>query len=218
MIDGDHNYWTVSRELAYADRKAREAQSPTLMLLHDVSWPCARRDMYYAPEALPDEALHPHSFELGSIPDVPDAVRGGFRGGGSFAVALHEGGPRNGILTAIEDFLEGRDDLAFVHVPAIFGLGVIYSREAPYAERLAGLLAPFGDNPLLARLERNRVDLYLRVVELQDSVSDLGLRQNRVIAEYDARVSAAETEAARLRLEVAQLQQRLAELSLSNSS
>jgi hypothetical protein len=175
------------------------------MLLHDVAWPCARRDMYYAPDALPDEALHPHSFELGSLPDVPEAVRGGFRGGGSFALALHEGGPGNGILTAIEDFLEGRDDLTFVHVPAVFGLGVIYQREAPYAERLAELLGPFDDNPLLAKLERNRVDLYMRVIELQDSVSDLGLRQNRVLAEYSASVAAAETEAAELRLELARL-------------
>jgi hypothetical protein len=210
VIDGDHNYWTVSRELAHADRHAREAGSPTLMLLHDVSWPCARRDMYYAPEVLPDDAVHPHSFELGSLPDVPDAVRGGFRGAGSFAVALHEGGPRNGILTAIEDFLENRDDLVFVHVPAIFGLGVIYAHEAAYAERLADMLRPFDDNPLLARLERNRVELYLRVLELQDSVSELGLRQNRVLVEYGAGVAEAELEAARLRLELAELRQQLA--------
>ena len=83
--------------------------------------------MYYAPDALPDEALHPHSFELGSLPGCARRrARAGSAGGGSFAVALHEGGPRNGILTAIEDFLEGRDDLVFVDVPAIFGLGVIY--------------------------------------------------------------------------------------------
>jgi hypothetical protein len=210
IVDGDHNYWTVSRELDHADGSARSAGRPALILLHDVAWPCARRDQYYAPERLPAEALHPYSTELGRVPDSPDAIRGGFRGDGSFAIALHEGGPRNGVLTAVEDFVSERDDLVFVHVPAIFGLGVIYQRSAPYAERVRELLAPYADNPLLAKLERNRIDLYMRVIELQDSVSELGLRQNRVIAEYDASVSEAELEAARLRLELAELRQQLA--------
>jgi hypothetical protein len=207
VIDGDHNYWTVSRELAHVDASA--GRFP-LVLLHDVAWPCARRDMYYAPERLPAEAVHPHSWELGSLPDTPEAAEGGFRGGGSFAVALQEGGSRNGVLTAVEDFLAEREGLAFAHVPAIFGFGVIFDRSAPYAERLEKLLAPYSDNPLLAKLERNRIDLYVRVLELQDSVSDLGLRQNRVLAEYDASVAAAEVEAARLRLEVAELREQLA--------
>jgi hypothetical protein len=124
-----------------------------------VSWPCARRDLYYAPDAIPDEGVHPYSFELGCLPEVPEAVDGGFRGGGAFAVALREGGPRNGVLTAVEDFLAGRDQLRFAHVPAIFGVGVIFSREAPYAAALERLLAPLDGNPLLVKLERNRIDL-----------------------------------------------------------
>src|SRR4051794_9128969 len=57
LIDGDHNYWTVTGELEaiYAD-----GRSP-LAVLHDVGWPCARRDQYYAVDALPSEAVHPHS-------------------------------------------------------------------------------------------------------------------------------------------------------------
>ena len=87
---------------------------------------------------------------------------------------------------------------------------MIFQSSAPYAERIRELLAPYADNPLLAKLERNRIDLYMRVIELQDSVSDLGLRQNRVIAEYDASISEAELEAARLRLELAELREQLA--------
>jgi Methyltransferase domain len=210
IIDGDHNYWTVSRELEFVDSSAHRAGRPALILLHDVAWPCARCDMYYAPERLPAEAVHPHSMELGRVPDSSEAVPGGFRGDGSFAVALHEGGPRNGVLTAVEDFLAEHEGLAFAHVPAVFGFGVIFDRSARYAEQLEELLAPYADNPLLAKLERNRLDLYLRVVELQDSLSELGLRQNRVLAEYDASLSAAETEAARLRLELAELREQRA--------
>jgi Methyltransferase domain len=207
VIDGDHNYWTVLRELEYADRTAREARSPTLLFLHDVSWPCGRRDHYYAPDALPDGAMHPHSFELGQVPGVEEAVEGGFRGRGSFAIALREGGPRNGVLTAIEDFLDGREDLRLVHVPVIFGVGVVFDLTAPYASRLEELLAPYDGNPLLARLEQNRLDLYLKVVELQDAIAARGLQQNRLVVEYDVSLAAAEAEAARLRLEVAKLQE-----------
>jgi hypothetical protein len=207
VIDGDHNYWTVARELEFADRVAREAGSPAIIFLHDVSWPCGRRDHYYAPEALPDVAVHPHSFELGQVPGREDAVEGGFRGRGSFAIALREGGPRNGVLTAVEDFLEGREELRFVHIPVIFGVGVLFDRTAPYASALEELLAPYDGNPLLAKLEENRLDLFLKVVELQDSIAARGLQQNRLVVEYDVSLAAAEAEAARLRLELAKLQE-----------
>jgi hypothetical protein len=207
VIDGDHNYWTVSGELEHADRVAREAGNPALMFLHDVSWPCGRRDHYYAPEALPDGAVHPHSFELGQVPGIEEAVEGGFRGRGSFAIALREGGPRNGVLTAIEDFLEGREELRFVHVPVIFGVGVVFDRTARYGSSLEELLAPYHGNPLLAKLEENRLALYLKVVELQDSIAARGLQQNRLVAEYDVSLAAVEAEAARLRLELAKLQE-----------
>jgi hypothetical protein len=203
VIDGDHNYWTVSRELEHIDGVAREAGRPALLLLHDVSWPCARRDQYYAPDALPAGAVHPHSFHLGQVPDSEEAVDGGFRGRGAFAIALRAGGPKNGVLTAVEDFLEDRDELRFARIPAIFGVGVIFAREAPYAHDLEQVLAPYDGNPLLAKLERNRVDLYLKVLELQDAVSSLGLRQNRLLAEYDTALAAAEAEAAGFRLELA---------------
>ncbi|MBL7373602.1 class I SAM-dependent methyltransferase, partial [Escherichia coli] len=75
---------------------------PLLALMHDVSWPCARRDCYYAPDRIPEEHRHPHSFDGGVSLGQPDCLPNrGFRGAGSFAWALHEGGPRNGVLTAV---------------------------------------------------------------------------------------------------------------------
>lgn len=205
IIDGDHNYWTVSREL---DHIAQGADRLPLVLLHDVCWPAGRRDMYYAPGALPAGAVHPHSWELGCVPGRQEAIAGGFRGRGSFAIALNEGGERNGVRTAVEDFMEAREDLRFVVVPAIFGLGVLYSATAPYADALDRLLGPLERNPLLERLERNRIDLYMELLEQRDRVSELGLRQGRLLAEYDRSLTAAEAEAAALRLEVAKLRER----------
>jgi hypothetical protein len=71
--------------------------------------------------------------------------------------AAREGGPRNGVLTAIEDFVEARDGLRLAVVPAFFGLGVVWHTDAPWAAPVDELVAPWDRNPLLERLEANRV-------------------------------------------------------------
>lgn len=199
LVDGDHNHWTVLRELRalYAGGRAPVA------ILHDVGWPCARRDQYYSVEALPPEAVHPHSFTRGRVPGETALVDdGGFGGAGSFAVALEEGGARNGVRTAVEDFLaEHGDGLEYVHVPAVFGLGIVFASDAPYAGELRSLLAPFHENPLLERIERNRVELYARVLELQDRLARADRGTNRVLLGYAQRLAELEAENASLRLE-----------------
>lgn len=173
VIDGDHNYYTVFNELRIADTLAHRDGKPLLALLHDVSWPCARRDFYYAPDQIPAEWRHPHSFDAGVTIGHPGVHEGrGFRGQGQFAVALHEGGPRNGVLTAVEDFIaEGHSEerpLAWAHIPAVFGLGVLFDASAPWAAEIAQLVHPYHDNPLIASLELNRLRNYLAVIDWQD--------------------------------------------------
>jgi len=168
VIDGDHNYATVTGELA----AVRERGGPIwpLVVLHDVGWPWARRDLYYRPDALPTEAVHPHTYEGGVRPGRREVGPGGFSGAGEFAYALEEGGPRNGVLTAVEDFLAEQPSLELVRVPCIFGLGFVYDRHAPYAERLRARLAVYDESALLARLEENRIALYLRLHDVLDDV------------------------------------------------
>lgn len=215
IVDGDHNYWTVSQELRHISGSASKMP---LVILHDVCWPSGRRDQYYAPDALPPGAVQPHSWQLGSVPDRDEAVEAGFRGRGGFAIALHEGGERNGVLTAVEDFVGARSDLCLAVVPAIFGLGVLYPSAAPYAKSLGELLAPLDRNPLLLCLERNRIDLYLELLGQQDRALALGLQQGRLLAEYDRSLTVAEAEAAELRLEVAKLRERAASARDATSS
>lgn len=198
LVDGDHNHWTVLRELhaLYADGRTPVA------VLHDVGWPCARRDQYYAVDALPEEAVHPHSFTRGRVPGRAELVQdGGFGGAGAFAVALEEGGPLNGVRTAVEDFLASREGLEYVHVPAVFGLGIVFASDAPYAGALRSLLAPFHENPLLERIERNRVELYARLLEFQDRLARADSGTNRVLLGYAHRLAELEAENASLRLE-----------------
>lgn len=173
VIDGDHNYYTVLRELQAADALGTRDEKPLLAFLHDVSWPTARRDMYYAPDRIPVEHRHPHTFGAGTMLDRAELVPGqGFRGETDWAMANHSGGPRNGVLTAVEDFIEtaratGRE-LAWAHIPAVFGLGIVFDATAPWSADVATLVAPFHNNTLLAAMERNRLRNYMKVIEWQD--------------------------------------------------
>jgi hypothetical protein len=176
IIDGDHNYYTVFHELTAIDAVCQRDGRPLLAFMHDVAWPCGRRDSYYCPDRIPAEWLHPHDFD-GGVSLAWEGLRpqGGFRGCGQFAWALHEGGPRNGVLTAIEDFIDGYREsgrgMGFAFVPAVFGLGVLFDTSAPWAPAFAEAIIPWHENALLATLERNRLMNYLRVIELQDEAA-----------------------------------------------
>lgn len=173
VIDGDHNWFTVHSELTAIHALCRRDGKPMLAFLHDVAWPWARRDLYYAPDTIPADYRHAHVWDGGVSLDWDGIVRDrGFRGCGQFAIATHEGGPRNGVLTAIEDFIAEAEaeggQFCYASVPAVFGLGVLFDATAPWAEAMAAHLLPWHDNALLATLERNRLRNYLTVLDWQD--------------------------------------------------
>lgn len=154
IIDGDHNYWTVFEELRLIGERAEGADLP-LLLFHDVCWPHARRDDYFNAELIPAEFRQPLVPEgEGIFPGDPGTRRGGLPYPRS---AAREGGPRNGVLTAVEDFVAGREGLRLVVVPAFFGFGAVWHTDAPWAQAVAAVLDPLDRNPLLQRLEDNRV-------------------------------------------------------------
>jgi methyltransferase family protein len=174
LVDGDHNYYTVLHELGIIFSLHQETGTDPLVILHDVGWPCAYRDQYYDPESIPIEWRHPHNWDLGVTLDSLRLVGGGFRGKGAWAPAIYEGGPRNGVLKAVEDFMAACDgELLFHLIPAVFGLGVLHSASAPWAAKVSEYLAPYNRNPLLAKLERNRLENYLQVIGLQDRLAEV---------------------------------------------
>ena len=182
ILDGDHNYYTVSEELRIIAERAAEQRCPLpLLLLHDVGWPHGRRDDYYLPEQIPAAHRHPIVPEGCLYPGDPGTRPG--------ALPFHhpagrEGGPGNGVLTAVEDFVSGRDDLQLAIVPTFFGMAVIWDTAFPQATELAELLSDWDRNPHLERLERNRV-LHLANTQLQLS----GLHEaERRLAEQGAQL------------------------------
>jgi Methyltransferase domain len=128
LVDGDHNWYTVFHELELLRRTAQAAGSLTpLVLCHDVCWPYGRRDMYHDPEVIPPSFRQPWE-RAGILPGSEALVAdGGINP--ACANAVHEGGPRNGVMTAIEDFLEAADEpLEVTLLPVLHGLAIVAPR------------------------------------------------------------------------------------------
>jgi hypothetical protein len=153
IIDGDHNFYTVSEELRQIDEKAPGLEIP-LLLFHDVGWPHGRRDAYWDLERIPEKERQPALKRLHIFPGEPGVVDDGMP---MYSSAKREGGPRNGVLTAIEDFLDRRGDLRLATLPPFFGLGVVWHRDAPWGQAVAELVGQWDHDPVLERLEANRV-------------------------------------------------------------
>jgi hypothetical protein len=134
LIDGDHNWYTVHQELQ-AIFRGHLLRPGGLIFFHDVEWPWGRRDMYYRPEKIPAEFVHEWKLE--------GIARGKRESSDQISTlyylkkASHEGGPRNGVLTAIEDFArEQKGQYHFFVVHAGVGLGVMQYRGG-LSDRLA---------------------------------------------------------------------------------
>ncbi len=124
LIDGDHNWYTVYHELQLLFRGQGGAAGPgPLCILHDTGWPYGRRDLYYDPSNIPEQYLHPwcrgpllpHHSGIAEVGINPQLCH-----------ARHEGGLRNGVQTAIEDFVAERPGcFRLVHLPILFGLTLL---------------------------------------------------------------------------------------------
>jgi hypothetical protein len=153
IVDGDHNYYTVSEELRLIEERAAEGELP-LLILHDVGWPHGRRDAYWNPGSIPPEDRQPMLERPFIFPGEPGVVENGMP---MYAAAQREGGPRNGVLTALEDFLDRRGDLRVATLPPFFGLAVVWPADAPWSQAVARFLEPWDRHPVLERLEANRI-------------------------------------------------------------
>jgi cephalosporin hydroxylase len=129
LIDGDHNWYTVHGELDMIRTTARGADAMLpVLFVHDVCWPYGRRDLYYEPARIPEEFRQPHR-RAGMRPGRDTLLP---TGGVNyiFENALVEGGPRNGVMTALDDFIAEHDrPLRRVVLPIYFGLAIVAEEE-----------------------------------------------------------------------------------------
>jgi hypothetical protein len=132
LIDGDHNWFTVFNELNLI-RQRGLLRPGGMIFFHDVDWPYGRRDMYYQPETVP--AQHRLEFQRKGIHRGQSALADSGGRNAHLSNAVREGGPRNGVLTAIEDFLaEHPSDYRFCRIRVQHGLGIFQSRSSDPAD------------------------------------------------------------------------------------
>lgn len=165
LIDGDHNWYTVNRELHLLQRAAHEAGRPIpVVLCHDVCWPYGRRDLYYDPQSIPAEYRQP--WERAGIVREQSSLDAKQGLNAHLCNASHEGGPRNGVMTAIEDFVHSSDGtFSVILLPVLWGLAIIVPQTRLDAHSgLEPLLTKWttangwADLALLAEGERERLE------------------------------------------------------------
>ena len=128
FIDGDHNWYTVYQELKIINER-KLLNSGGTIFFHDVCWPYDRRDMYYIPETIPAEFRQPFAKKGIARGQSSLLETGGFNA--HLFNATKEGGPKNGVLTAVEDFIKdfGREDYTFLIDKRQHGLGILVRKK-----------------------------------------------------------------------------------------
>ncbi|GAB4318005.1 MAG: hypothetical protein Kow0019_19380 [Methanobacteriaceae archaeon] len=125
LIDGDHNWYTVYHELLTIQNKSKELFP--LIFLHDIEWPYDKRDLYYNPKNIPPKYRHEYAKKGIELYSTKLIEEGGYNS--SFNNALVSGTEKNGVLTAIIDFLnQSHYDLKFIKIKGFHGLGIIYDK------------------------------------------------------------------------------------------
>lgn len=165
IIDGDHNYYTVSNEL----RIIHEHNSPRLIVMHDMGWPWAYRDSYYDVQRIPEGERQPVNENLydGIVPTIPGVVPhfGHTSALSGFHFASTEGGAKNGVVTALNDFLETYPHYEVFKVEGFFGIGVLVRKDSPHLEGVRAILAPYVNNPMIRDLERARLEMWFQAIQ-----------------------------------------------------
>jgi cephalosporin hydroxylase len=162
LIDGDHNWYTVVNELRLlADGARRHGTDLPVLILHDVLWPYGRRDLYYDPERIPPEFRQAYA-RAGINPGMKRLhPRKGLNP--TMSNAEEEGGPRNGVMTALEDFIaEHPRRLRQLVIPIYFGLAIVAEEDRLVAQpdlehALARLESSEGRYELLQVAEATRL-------------------------------------------------------------
>lgn len=130
LLEGDLNYHTVYGDLLGIEGLCKRCNAPfPVIFFKGSSWPYGRRDMYYAPDMIPAEARHAYAYK-GMTPWSSSLQQGMINA--PFANVEREGGERNGVLTAAEDFVKVSEfPLHLFTLPLFYGLGIIYAQDSP---------------------------------------------------------------------------------------
>jgi SAM-dependent methyltransferase len=160
LIDGDHNWHTVYNELKIIENNFQGKKYPVIFL-HDVAWPYARRDMYYNPQTIPANYRHPYK-RSGVLLNNAKLIQNALNS--TCYHAIYENTEKNGILTAVEDFLsESKRNLDFYKLDAYHGIGIIIDKNNHNITEIIDK----GKDIIIHELEQERLHSIMRSIGFQ---------------------------------------------------
>ncbi|MBM3230952.1 glycosyltransferase [Candidatus Peregrinibacteria bacterium] len=201
LIDGDHNWYTVYNELLIIEKYAKRMGIFPLVLLHDIGWPYARRDLYYDPDRIPVGYRNAY-LRGGILPSSHEITQGHGMNAECFH-SIYETNVRNGVLTAIEDFIEQTSiAIEFLPIPGNHGIGILASRAMMEKHpKFAEFLSAVRLSPEMFRyiddLETERLGSYVHERQLQKTLD----QSNRTDPETENEREALKREQERLESE-----------------
>jgi len=116
FLNDDPNWYTVYNELNLIKKNNHEF--PLVFICHNI-FPHKRRDSYINPEIIPNEFLNEYSKEL----IYQDLLLSD-----EFFHAVHENTPKNGVLTAIEDFIKENTKIGMLCINFLNGMTILYPK------------------------------------------------------------------------------------------
>jgi hypothetical protein len=169
FVDGDHNYYTVFNE---CKKIFSHPNKKRIALFHDVEWPYGRRDLYYDYTNIPQSELNEYKFWPVKQGEVLLQENEGMNFGQCHA--FREGGAKNGVRTAIEDFAHDNKDISLFSLIGFHGLMMVY-RPQYFSEKINLELKEIFSIPphlvdFISELEKYR---FSQIEENQTKVSNL---------------------------------------------
>ena len=136
FIDGDPNWYTVFNELTLI--KKNNLKFPLVFVCNN-KYPHKRRDSYINPNNIPDEYKHDCCNELPITYEENNEIKHAMINDG-FCHAIYKETPKNGVLTAIEDFLNENKSLNMIEINFLEGINFIYNNSSITKNKINNIL------------------------------------------------------------------------------
>ena len=132
FIDDDPNWYTVFNELNIIKKSNNEFP---LVFICNNKFPNKRRDSYLNPDDIPSEFRQKYMKKISVCFRNEDIIIND-----GFYHACHENTPKNGVLTAIEDFLEENNHIGLMKINFIKEISILYLKSQINEKRISAIL------------------------------------------------------------------------------
>ena len=170
FLNDDPNWYTVYNELKII--KETNEEFPLVFICHNI-FPHKRRDTYTDPNCIPMEFLNDFAKELKYQNIIIHD---------DFFHAIEENTPKNGVLTAIEDFIEENSSIGIMNIKFFNGMTILYPKNniskiriGHIFEEIKGLELEYGDLP--DRIVENQI-LTKHIIRFNMNDADFDVIEN----------------------------------------